>query len=248
MRAVPGVVQHPVAWVIAAYFVAAIPVGLIIARLKGVDLRAIGSGNIGATNAVRALGRGWGIPVFVLDVLKAASPVWLAGRPWALGANPELASAQWWIAGVGLAAVCGHVFPIYLRFRGGKGVACALGVFGVLEPFAALACLVLYAQTLVLTRISAVGSLTGVSALTLFVLMGDRPVANQALAVAMAAIIWWRHRSNLRKLITEGKARARKEREDAARARDSERPSSRATLPSTNHASSHDAGSGPSGS
>jgi glycerol-3-phosphate acyltransferase PlsY len=123
---------------------------------------------------------------------------------------------------VGLAAVCGHVFPVYLRFRGGKGVACALGVFGVLEPMGAIGCLVLYAQTLVLTRISAVGSLTGVSALTVFILLGERPVPNQALAVAMAAIIWWRHRSNLKKLIAEGKARARKERQDASHARGSD--------------------------
>lgn len=211
--------HHPAAWVVAAYLVAAIPIGLIVAKLRGVDLRAIGSGNIGATNAVRALGRGWGLPVFVLDVLKAALPVWLAGRPWALAPGLDPVQLQWWIAAVGLAAVCGHVFPIYLRFRGGKGVACALGVFGVLEPMGAIGCLVLYAQTLVLTRISAVGSLTGVSALTLFVLLGERPIPNQALAVTMAAIIWWRHRSNLKKLIADGKTRARKERQDAADAR-----------------------------
>jgi glycerol-3-phosphate acyltransferase PlsY len=198
-----------VPWIVAAYLVGAIPIGLLIARLKGVDLRAVGSGNIGATNAVRALGRGWGLPVFVLDVLKAAAPVWLASRPWAIG---ERADSGWCIAAVGLAAVMGHIFPVYLRFRGGKGVACALGVFAVIEPMAALGCALLYMQTLVLTRISAVGSLTGVSVLTLFVWLEEHPLPHRALALAVAAIIWWRHRSNLRTLIAQGRERARQER------------------------------------
>jgi glycerol-3-phosphate acyltransferase PlsY len=188
---------HPALWLAAAYLVGGVPVGLLIARARGVDLRAVGSGNIGATNAVRALGGEAGALVFALDFMKAAAPVWLASRSWALGARPDGAI---WIAAVGLAAVLGHVFPVYLRFRGGKGVACALGIFAVLEPAAALCCLVLYGQTLALTRVSAIGSLTGVSALTLFVWAADRPFPHRALAVAVAVLIWARHRENLKKL------------------------------------------------
>lgn len=210
----PDLAQTPALWFGVAYFVAAIPVGLLIAKAKGIDLRAVGSGNIGATNAVRALGRGWGLPVFFLDVAKAASPVWVASQPWALGSHAE---ARWMIAAVGLAAVLGHIFPIYLRFRGGKGVACALGVFAVLQPWSAAACTLLYLQTLVLTRISAVGSLTGVSALTLFVLVGDCPDPDKALALVMAPLIWWRHRGNLGPLISEGKQRARKSKANVER-------------------------------
>ena len=138
------------AWMLGAYLVAAIPVGLLIGRARGVDLREIGSGNIGATNAVRAMGRKWGLLVFALDVAKAAIPVWLATTRY------EDPTSIAWIA---LAAILGHVFPVYLRFRGGKGVACALGVFLVLAPKVALVGLLVYLQTLYLTRVSAVGSL-----------------------------------------------------------------------------------------
>jgi glycerol-3-phosphate acyltransferase PlsY len=207
---VPTALESPATWIALAYLVAAIPVGLLIARARGVDLRRVGSGNIGATNAVRALGRGWGAPVFALDVLKAGAPVWLASRPWALGGRPD---AEVWVAAVGLAAVLGHVFPIYLRFRGGKGVACALGVFATLEPWAALCSLVLYVQTLALTRVSAIGSLTGVSTLTLFVLLTDPSPPRRGLAAVVCVLIWWRHRSNVRALVTEARERARREHE-----------------------------------
>ena len=141
--------QSTIAWSLFAYLVAAIPVGLVIGRLRGVDIRQIGSGNIGATNAVRALGRKWGLIVFALDVLKAFTPVALAARADALGGLPEPEAA---IAIVGAAATLGHIYPIYLGFRGGKGVACALGVFFAIVPFAGLLAVVLYLQTLILTR------------------------------------------------------------------------------------------------
>jgi glycerol-3-phosphate acyltransferase PlsY len=188
-------------WILIAYFVAAIPVGLLIGLAKGVDLRAIGSGNIGATNAVRALGRPLGILVFALDVAKAALPVSLAVEPLTAVDHP-----QWSVAAVGLAAVLGHVFPIYLGFRGGKGVACALGILGVIQPVAAAVALVLYVQTLLLTRVSAVGSLTALSAGTAVVLVTDTPWPHRALILAMAAIIGWRHRNNVREVVADAKA------------------------------------------
>lgn len=197
------------AWTILGYLVGAIPTGVILARLRGIDLRTVGSGNIGATNAARALGTKLGLVVFVLDAGKAALPVWLASL--ALGTGPE---SRWGLALVAMAAVLGHIFPIYLRFRGGKGVACALGIFLALDPPVALAAVIMYAQGIWLTRTSAVGSLTAVTAITIAVIIAGKPVPYQVLAVAAGAIIWLRHTSNIRQLLAEAKARKAARRSD----------------------------------
>jgi acyl phosphate:glycerol-3-phosphate acyltransferase len=202
-----GALVHSIAfWTAAAYFIAAIPTGVLIARARGIDLRSTGSGNIGATNAGRVLGAKLGIAVLVLDTLKAATPVWLASSRWALGHGKE---AQLGLACVGFAAVLGHIFPIYLRFRGGKGVACALGVFLALDPAVALAAVVIYGQSVWLSRISAFGSLTAVTAISLSVWIADRPGPEQLLALATAAIIWGRHTSNIRGMLAEARERKR---------------------------------------
>jgi glycerol-3-phosphate acyltransferase PlsY len=183
-------------WLLAAYLIAGIPVGLLIGLARGVDLREVGSGNIGATNAVRALGKLWGLLVFVLDVAKAGIPVALALRRF--GDAPE---GPIYVALIALAAILGHLFPVYLRFRGGKGVACAFGVFLVLAPKAALVGLLVYIQTLWLTRISAVGSLT--AALVIVAVAWIDPTVEFAyvvLAAGLAGLIWERHRPNLEQL------------------------------------------------
>lgn len=191
-------------WVGFAYFLAAVPTGVLVARLRGVDLRQLGSGNIGATNAGRVLGAKLGVLVLVLDTIKAATPLWLASSSWALG--PE---AHAGLAVVGLAAVCGHIFPVYLGFRGGKGVACALGVFLALDPPVALAAVVMYGQSVWLSRVSAFGSLTAVTSITLCLWIAERPWEYQVLALATATIIWVRHIGNIRGLLAEARARKR---------------------------------------
>ena len=196
--------HHWAAWVIAAYFVAAIPVGVLLGRLRGVDIRAVGSGNIGATNAARALGARLGMVVLVLDAGKAALPVVLARQPFALGSHDHAG-----IAAVAMAAVLGHIFPVYLGFRGGKGVACALGVFAAIDPPVALGALVMYVQTLVLTRTSAIGSLTAVSAMTITLFLMNAPQPYQWLSLGIAVVIWVRHTSNVRGLLAEAKVRKR---------------------------------------
>lgn len=198
------VLHHVITWVIAAYAFAAIPVGVVVGRLKGIDIRSIGSGNIGATNATRALGPRLGMLVLALDVGKAALPVVLARQPFALGADDDVG-----IAMVGLAAVLGHIYPVYLGFRGGKGVACALGVFLAIDPPVALGALIMYVHGLVLTRTSAVGSLTAVTSMCVAVVLAGRPLPMQALTFAIAAVIWVRHTSNVRGLVAEAKARKR---------------------------------------
>ena len=196
--------HHRVTWVIAAYLLAAVPVGVLLGRLRGVDIRAVGSGNIGATNATRALGARRGMVVRVLDVAKAALPVVLARQPFALGPHDHVG-----LAAVAMAAVLGHIFPVYLRFRGGKGVACALGVFVAIDPAVALGALFLYVQTLLLTRTSAIGSLTAVSAMTITLVIADAPQPYQLLSLGIALVIWGRHTSNVRGLVAEAKARKR---------------------------------------
>lgn len=189
-----------VLWMAVAYLISAIPVGLILGKLKGIDIREHGSGNIGATNAGRVLGTKWGIAVLVLDVAKAALPVYLACQR--LGDPTPRAL-------VGLMAMCGHVFPIYLGFRGGKGVACALGVFGILCPASAVVALALYAQTVILTRVSAVGSLTAGTGMVAYLCLTEQPTAFRLLAIAAWVLIWVRHRDNLVQIAREARARKR---------------------------------------
>lgn len=196
-------------WMLAAYLVAGVPVGLLIGLARGVDLRDTGSGNIGATNAVRALGRRWGLLVFALDVAKAALPV--AAAVHRFDGGPQ---GPTWIALISAAAILGHIFPIYLRFAGGKGVACAFGVFVVLAPKAALLGLLVYLQTLWLTRISAIGSLTASIVIVGAAWLDPRvPFAYVVLAAGMAGLIWERHRENLERVFAV--ARAAKAREAA---------------------------------
>ena len=183
--------------ILVGYLCGSIPFGLVIAHFRRVDLRAVGSGNIGATNAVRVLGAKWGIVVFLLDVLKAWLPVRLAMSGAALGG---LEAPEGPLALVGAAATLGHVFPVYLGFRGGKGVACALGVFTALTPVGGLFAGLLYLQTLAMTRVSAIASLTAVNAMTLHLWISGAPTPYRILALTMAALIWVRHRGNLREI------------------------------------------------
>ncbi|MHC5191039.1 MAG: glycerol-3-phosphate acyltransferase, partial [Planctomycetota bacterium] len=118
-----------------AYLLGAVPFGFLIAKAHGKDLRTIGSGNIGATNTVRALGKKWGIFCFVLDVLKGLIPMLLVPMLGAVGAKTAGPSELTLWLTVGCTAVLGHIFPIYLKFKGGKGVATSLGIVLGLFPF-----------------------------------------------------------------------------------------------------------------
>ncbi|HEX9049180.1 MAG TPA: glycerol-3-phosphate 1-O-acyltransferase PlsY [Anaeromyxobacter sp.] len=185
--------------VLAGYLAGSIPFGYVLGRLVlGVDVRQVGSGNIGGTNVARAGGKGLGVATIVLDALKAIVPILLARR--FLGDAPR---AELLVVAVAIAAFVGHLFPVWLGFRGGKGVATALGIFVVLAPWAALAGIVAYAIAYGATRISSVGSLAGTAtcATAAFVLNGpSRPVSWAG--VVLAALIVLRHRENIRRLLT----------------------------------------------
>jgi glycerol-3-phosphate acyltransferase PlsY len=180
-------------WAAVAYLCGSIPFGLLIARvLTGKDVRAVGSGNIGATNVARAAGRFAAIVTLLLDAVKGLLPVLLAAR--APQAPPMLAP------GCAVAAVLGHCFPVWLRFRGGKGVATGLGVSLALAPWAALAGGATWLLLFKLFRISSVGSLAGAAvALVTASLTANRYAVYGLSGVALLIVL--RHRGNIRRLL-----------------------------------------------
>jgi glycerol-3-phosphate acyltransferase PlsY len=180
-----------IVFVIAAFALGSVPTGMIVARARGVDLRKVGSGNIGATNVGRALGKKWAIFVLVADAAKGYAPAALAAR-WL---------PPFGVAAVAIAAVVGHMFSVFLKGRGGKGVATSLGAALALSPLAALACAGLYALLYAMVRISSVGSLVAVSSFPLALyLTGDRERAHYLFAGTIAVLVIARHKDNLRRL------------------------------------------------
>ncbi|MCX5736219.1 MAG: glycerol-3-phosphate 1-O-acyltransferase PlsY [candidate division NC10 bacterium] len=182
-----------------AYLAGSVPFGLLIARLKGnVDLRRVGSGNIGATNVLRAVGKGAAALTLIGDIGKGAAAVALARG---LGASSRV------LAAVALAAVLGHLFPLFLGFRGGKGVATTLGVVLAAMPVVGGLLLLVWLLVAVVWRYSSLAALAAAAALPALVwLLDGRPVM-VLFGLAAAALIFWRHRENIGRLRhgTEGK-------------------------------------------
>ena len=177
----------------AAYVAGSIPFGMVLARLKGIDLRQVGSGNIGATNVARAMGKGWAVAVLAADAAKGFVPVWL-GRRFGLSATV--------IACAGGAAIVGHMFTVFLRGRGGKGVATSLGVALALSPIAAAIGFGAYAVVFAATRLSSLGWLLGVWTFALLLTLRERPpVPIIILAIGGAALVTLRHHENIARLI-----------------------------------------------
>jgi acyl phosphate:glycerol-3-phosphate acyltransferase len=178
---------------VGAYVMGSIPFGVVVARLNGVDLRTVGSGNIGATNVARALGKGWAIVVLAADAAKGFVPVWLGRR---LGLSPSV------VALAGFIAIVGHMFTIFLRGRGGKGVATSLGVALALSPLAALTGFAVYIVIFAATRLSSLGSLLGVWTFSTIIVVGRAfPWPYDALAIGGAALVTLRHRQNITRLV-----------------------------------------------
>jgi len=198
------------ALVVIAYLVGAIPFGLLIGWARGVDVRRLGSRNIGATNVGRVVGWKWGKICLVLDILKGFVPAAAAGALLDPSTRPK-AMLTWWLA-IGLAAVLGHVFPVYLGFRGGKGVATTIGVALGIYPYYTVAITAALAAYLVVRlatgRVSA-GSLTLAIvfpvALYVYLLWQKRPLAEYwpllACASLLGILILVRHYGNVRRLL-----------------------------------------------
>jgi glycerol-3-phosphate acyltransferase PlsY len=189
----PATIATAAAVVAGAYLVGAFPTGVLLARARGIDLRKVGSGNIGATNVGRAMGKRWAAVVLVIDAAKGFLPV-IAAR--ALGLGP------WVEAAAGVAAVVGHSYNVFLRGQGGKGVATSLGGAIAISPAAAAIAFALYALIYVAFRISSLGSLSGVISFpAALLLLGHRHPAYLAFAAAAALVVVLRHRDNLRRLV-----------------------------------------------
>jgi glycerol-3-phosphate acyltransferase PlsY len=172
------------------YALGSIPFGLLLARAGGAgDIRDIGSGNIGATNVLRTGHKGLAAATLILDAGKGWLAVWAAMR---LGGEPAAIAAAF-------GAVAGHVFPVWLGFRGGKGVATLLGVSLGLAPGAALAFALGWLAVALITRISSAGGMLGGFAAAGAAFMADRPAIGSALLV-LALFILWTHRANIRRL------------------------------------------------
>jgi len=213
--------------IVGAYLLGSVPFGLLIARAHGKDLRSIGSGNIGATNVSRALGRKWAYVCFGLDVLKGLIPM-LVTRFSILGENPESNISPvllvLWLA-VGSAAIIGHIFPIYIRFKGGKGVATSFGVALGLWPYytvCAVVAITTWVVFVLVWRYVSLASIAGSVAFPLALIVaialmpgwnfaGLWPLLIAAVIIPLMVII--RHRENVKRLLagTESKIRQKKD-------------------------------------
>jgi glycerol-3-phosphate acyltransferase PlsY len=191
--------------VIGSYLLGSVPFGYLAGKIGGIDIRKVGSGNIGATNVVRALGKRYGYPVFVLDFLKGFGAVKIsisiaadARQAWG---SPEMVGIL-----AAVAAVIGHSFPLWLKFRGGKGVATAAGALFGLMPLAALIAVTIWVLVFWFTRYVSVASLVTAVALPVVFLIMTRlnQIHGNALfyaSLGIAAFVIWRHRSNFSRLM-----------------------------------------------
>jgi len=180
-----------ITFVIASYLLGSVPTGLLLGKALGVDIRTSGSGNIGATNVYRTLGRTVGIMTLLGDCLKGLIPVLAAS--W-LG-FPDI-----WIAAAGAAAFFGHVFSVFLGFKGGKGVATALGVFIGSSPLSVLFAFVLFALVLWKWRYVSLASISAAAVMPVMIAAIDRRPLIVSMTVLIAGLIIWKHRENISRL------------------------------------------------
>ena len=188
----------PLFTLVLAYLLGSFPSGYLAGRwLKGVDIRTLGSGSTGATNVLRQIGKGPALVVFLIDVLKGTAAVLLAK---ALGLN------DWWVVASGLAALAGHIWPIWLGWRGGKAVATGLGMLLGLAWPVGLACFGVFLTVISVSRIVSLSSVLAALSLPLLMLarfasLGEaiRP-AYLSLSIVAAVLVIWRHRSNLSRI------------------------------------------------
>ncbi len=194
----------PPAVLLAGYLLGSLPAGWLAGRwLAGVDIRQEGSGSTGATNVLRVVGKGPALAVFLIDVLKGTAAVLLARAALAPGAFGG--STDWWVVAAGLAALAGHIWPVWLGWRGGKAVATGLGMLLGLTWPVGLACFGIFLTVLSVSRIVSLSSVVAALSLPLLMLgwFGDgglRP-AYLSLAVLTTVLVVWRHRANLARLV-----------------------------------------------
>ncbi|MBA4372767.1 MAG: acyl-phosphate glycerol 3-phosphate acyltransferase [Thermodesulfovibrio sp.] len=182
---------------LAAFFLGSIPTGLLITRARGIDIKKAGSGNIGATNVLRTTGK---LPAFLTligDMAKGAA---------AVGIAKHYGLDIFWVGMTGFLAVAGHIFSVFLNFRGGKGVATALGVLLIYSPQTCLFTIIIWLMTVAIFRYSSLGALVSFALLPISIALLDSP-EKLPFAVCVLALILLRHRENLQRLLTGTEAR-----------------------------------------
>ncbi len=193
----------------AAFLLGSIPVGYLLVRIfRRQDIRSVGSGNIGATNVLRAGGKGLGAATFVLDVLKGCSAVWLGA--WLGGIMLPMLPNRDLQALAALFAVLGHMYTPWLGFKGGKGVATGFGVFLVAAPWAALSAIGVFAVVFAITRYVSIASIIGAASFPVFawfLTSGERPKFFIVVQCSVALLIIIKHHQNIRRLATGTESR-----------------------------------------
>ena len=182
--------------ILFAYLLGAVPFGLVLTRGSGIDIRQEGSRNIGATNVARLLGKKMGALTLALDILKGFAPMFLAAL--VVGDEP---GHNLIVALCGAASVIGHMFPVYLGFKGGKGVATALGAFLYLAPLAVLGCLAVFLLTVRLSGYVSLGSLLGSASILGWLFLLGVPAWKWMLATFIVVMIWVKHHQNIGRLL-----------------------------------------------
>jgi len=204
-----------VAVAVLAYLLGSIPTGYIVARAKGIDIRTVGSGNIGATNAFRVLGRAAGAFVLLADFLKGLVACWLV--PWAFFHSGEFTEVR---VGpeilAGLCAVLGHNYPVWLRFKGGKGIATSAGVLTAMVPWSLITILSVWIILFLLTRYVSIGSLAASAVLPFATWLFYRNWTLTLVTGAMGALAIYKHRGNIERLLSGTEARFTRKKEKPA--------------------------------
>jgi glycerol-3-phosphate acyltransferase PlsY len=190
--------------VFGGYLLGSIPFGYLAGRIAGVDIRYCGSGNVGATNVLRTLGKGYGYPVFAADFLKGFAAVKLSTLI-AARIQPEWISSEAFEIAAAISSVLGHSFPVWLQFKGGKGVATSAGALFGLAPIVALIGVAVWILTFLLTRYVSLASIVAAAALPFIILVttwrsqsGGKSLFYPSLC--LAALVIWRHSSNISRL------------------------------------------------
>ncbi|MDO4787403.1 MAG: glycerol-3-phosphate 1-O-acyltransferase PlsY [Fretibacterium sp.] len=185
-------------WMIVSYFIGSLPTGYLAARIfRGVDIRTVGSGAIGATNVRRLMGQRWAVCVTVIDMLKGALALLLTAN--------SASSAPWMLSLSAFCVVLGHNYPVWLKFKGGKGVATTYGTMFFLWPYNSFAivlmCGAVWYAVMTTSRYVSLASMTSLLAMPLFFWMLDAPLSFTLLALFLALLAVFRHRSNIGRLL-----------------------------------------------
>jgi len=187
---------------LVSYLLGSIPFSYLVARRRGVDVRRVGSGNVGATNVMRSVGTGAGLAAFVLDFLKGVAATLVARQVYPEGPLSAIAAVT---------AVLGHMYPVWLRFKGGKGVATGAGAFLPLAPAPTVGALIAFILVLAATRYASIASIMGTTTLAALAFLLGYPAPVARAAAAAGLLILWKHRGNLERIAqgTENRVRSK---------------------------------------